>query len=366
MIVIGVDTHKRQHTLVALDARTGAPRGQLTIPATDDGTLDALRFAATLDEERVWAVEDCRHVSGRLERGLVAHGDRVVRVAPVLTDSSRRAVRQAGKSDPIDATAIARAALREGLDTLPVAFLDEQAHEIRVLTDYRDQLIGERIRLVNRLRWHLVQIAPELEAQVRPGGMIGPAIRAKVARGIARLPRSPQARVAREIMKRINAIYREEGELLAELKALIEDHCPQLLEQHGCGTVTAAIIIGHTAGAKRFPSDACFARHAGVAPIPASSGNTQRHRLHRGGDRQLNRAIHIIALSRARTDPVTQAYLQRKHAEGKSKLEAIRCLKRHVARNIWRIVYATTLPDIPTQPQNTVAVGAPAVMPCTG
>jgi transposase len=201
MIVIGVDTHKRQHTLVALDARTGAPRGQLTIPATDDGTLDALRFAATLDEERVWAVEDCRHVSGRLERGLVAHGDRVVRVAPVLIDSSRRAVRQAGKSDPIDATAIARAALREGLDTLPVAFLDEQAHEIRVLTDYRDQLIGERIRLVNRLRWHLVQIAPELEAQVRPGGMIGPQVRAKVARGIARLPRSPQARVAREIMK---------------------------------------------------------------------------------------------------------------------------------------------------------------------
>jgi transposase len=344
MIVIGVDTHKRQHTLVALDARTGAPRGQLTIPATDDGTLDALRFAATLDEERVWAVEDCRHVSGRLERGLVAHGDRVVRVAPVLTDSSRRAVRQAGKSDPIDATAIARAALREGLDTLPVAFLDEQAHEIRVLTDYRDQLIGERIRLVNRLRWHLVQIAPELEAQVRPGGMIGPAIRAKVARGIARLPRSPQARVAREIMKRINAIYREEGELLAELKALIEDHCPQLLEQHGCGTVTAAIIIGHTAGAKRFPSDACFARHAGVAPIPASSGNTQRHRLHRGGDRQLNRAIHIIALCRAHHDPRTRAYLNRKAAEGKTKREALRCLKRHLARRIWNLML-TTPPD---------------------
>jgi len=166
-------------------------------------------------------------------------------------------------------------------------------------------------------------------------------------------------------MKRINAIYREETGLLAEIKALIEDHCPALLDQPGCRTVTAAIIIAHTAGAKRFPTDACFARHAGVAPIPASSGNTQRHRLHRGGDRQLNRAIHIIAFSRARTDPVTQAHLKRKHAEGKSKLEAIRCLKRHVARHIWRVLYTATPPDTPARPTNTVAVGAPAIMPCT-
>jgi transposase len=159
MIVFGVDMHKRSHTLVALEAATGAARGQLTIPASDDGTLDALRFASELDEQRVWAVEDCRHVSGRLERRLVASGDPVVRVAPGLTESSRRATRQPGKSDPIDATAIARAALREGIDTLPVAFLDEQAHEVRVLSDYRRQLVDERVRLINRLRWHLVQIA---------------------------------------------------------------------------------------------------------------------------------------------------------------------------------------------------------------
>jgi transposase len=341
MIVIGVDTHKRSHTLVALDAATSATRGQLTIPASDVGTLEALRFAGELDNERVWAVEDCRHVSGRLERGLVASGDRVIRVAPGLTETSRRTVREPGKSDPIDATAIARAALREGIDSLPVAFLDEQAHEIRVLNDYRDQLVNERVRLASRLRWHLVQIAPELEAQIRPAGLIGPQIRAKVTRGLTRLPRTPQARVARAIHKRICDIYREEGELFAELKALIETHCPALLDEHGCGTVTAAIIIGHTAGAQRFPTDACFARHAGTAPIPASSGNTQRHRLHRGGDRQLNRALHIIALSRARTDPATRAYLDRRHTEGKTKREAIRCLKRHLARRIWRLLYTT-------------------------
>jgi transposase len=367
MIVIGVDTHKRSHTLVALDATTGATRGQLTIPASDEGMLDALRLAGELDVERVWAVEDCRHVSGRLERGLVASGDRVIRVAPGLTETSRRSVREPGKSDPIDATAIARAALREGIDTLPVAFLDEQAHEIRVLNDYRDQLVNERVRLASRLRWHLVQIAPELEAQVRPQGLIGPQIRAKVARGLARLPRSPQVRVARAILKRMNEIYREEGELLAEVKTLVEAHCPQLLAEHGCGTVTAAIIIGHTAGAQRFATDACFARHSGTAPIPASSGNTQRHRLHRGGDRQLNRALHIIALSRARTDPTTRAYLDRRHSEGKTKREAIRCLKRHLARRIWRLLYTTaaTPPAPPPRPTNTLTVSAPALMPCT-
>lgn len=347
MIVIGVDTHKRSHTLVALDAATGGVRGQLTIAATDDGTLEALRFAGELDEERVWAVEDCRHVSGRLERGLLASGDRVVRVAPGLTETSRRAVREPGKSDPIDATAIARAALREGIDTLPVAFLDEQAHEIRILTDYRDQLVHERVRHINRLRWHLVQIAPQLEAQIRPAGLEGPRIRARLARQLGQLSRSPQLRVAKATLKRICEICQEEQALLAELKTLIEAHCPQLLDERGCGPVTAAIIIGHTAGAKRFPTDACFARHAGTAPIPASSGNTQRHRLHRGGDRQLNRALHIIALSRARTDPTTRAYLDRRHAEGKTKREAIRCLKRHLARRVWRLLYTTTTAPVP-------------------
>jgi transposase len=117
--------------------------------------------------------------------------------------------------------------------------------------------------------------------------------------------------------------------LFAELTELIKTHAPQLLEQRSIGTVTAAVIIGRTAGAQRFRSEACFARHAGTAPIPANSGKTVRYRLHRGGDRQLNRAIHIIALGRVARDPGTRAYITRKQSEGKTKLEAIRCLKRH-------------------------------------
>jgi transposase len=367
MIVIGVDAHKRTHTLVALDAGTGASQGETTVQATDDGTLNALRFAASVDQDRVWAVEDCRHVTARLERALLGAGERVIRVPPSLTGESRKATRTAGKSDPIDARAVALAAIREGIEQLPVAFLDEQAHEIRVLCDYRDQLMHERVRLINRLRWHLVRIAPHLEAQLGPEALKGPRIRARLARQLGQLPASTELRVAKAQLRRINEITKEQKDLFAELTTLIQAHAPQLLEQQSIGTVTAAVIIGRTAGAQRFRSEACFARHCGTAPIPASSGNTTRHRLHRGGDRQLNRAIHIIALGRMAWDPETRAYIQRRVSEGKTKREALRCLKRHIARQIWHLLYSLppTAPALPQPPRNRVTVSAPGLMPCT-
>jgi len=339
MIVIGADTHKRNHTLVALDGVTGAVRGELQIAASDQGALAALRFASGLDQERVWAIEDCRHVSARLEAALLAAGERVIRVPAGMTDQARKFSRVAGKSDPIDARAVALVAVRDGVESFPQAFCDEDAMEIRLLCDYRDQLVAERTRMICRLRWHLVTLAPDLEAGLAQASLKGPRVCARLTRQLARLPRSPRLRIAKRLLKRITEIGHEERELLAELERLIDAHAPQLAAQPGCGTVTAAIIIGHTAGAQRFPTDGHFARHTGTAPIPASSGNTQRHRLHRGGDRQLNRAIHIIALSRARTDPATRAYLHRKHTEGKTKLEAIRCLKRHLARRIYHQLY---------------------------
>lgn len=356
MIVIGADTHKRNHTVVAIDGQTGVLRGQRQIAASDAGSLEALRFAAGIgDAERVWAIEDCRHVSARLEAALIAAGERVIRVPAAVTGQARKASRQAGKSDPIDARAVALAVVRDGIESFPVAFTDQHAMEIRVLSDYRDQIICERTRMINRLRWHLVTIAPDLEAQLGPTSLRGPQICARLTRQLARLTPTPQLRVARLLLRRISEIVREERELFAELTGLIDAHCPQLLAQHGCGPVAAAIIIGHTAGAQRFPTDGHFARHAGTAPVPASSGKVQRHRLHRGGDRQLNRAIHIIALSRAKTDPETRIYLDRKQAEGKTKLEAIRCLKRHLARRIWHLLYTAELagPSVTTNLANT-------------
>jgi transposase len=208
MIVIGADVHKSTHALAAIDAGTGQLLAERAIQAREQGHLEALRWAHELDEEIVWAIEDCRDLSHHLEAKI----------------PSRK-------------------------------------------LDYPGQLQ----RITRRLR-----AVPQ------------------TARG----PRRPRAGQA-----------------------------------HRC-----VILIGQTAGAERFASDAHFARMAGVAPIPASSGRRDRHRLHRGGNRQLNRALHIIAITRGRIDPTTRAYLARKEAEGKTRIEAMRCLKRHLARRYHRLL----------------------------
>jgi transposase len=168
--------------------------------------------------------------------------------------------------------------------------------EIRLLADHRSNLIAERTRAQNRLRWHLLDLCPELEAEL-PAGSLDRAVRLRaIAKSLQGID-SVRARVARELLERVSALALEAKRLEGEIAELIKAHRPALLEETGCGPLSAAILIGHTAGAERFASDAQFARMAGVAPIPASSGKTQRHRLHRGGDRQLNHALHVIALT---------------------------------------------------------------------
>jgi transposase len=162
MIVIGADPHKRSHTAAAVDSATGVLRSSETVAARDAGHAALLDWARGLDGERVWAIEDCRHVSGGLERFLVERGERVVRVPPKLMAGARRGGRERGKSDSIDAAAVARAALREGIETLPAAFLDEDALAIKLLLDHREDLVAESTRAQNRLRWHLHDIDPEL------------------------------------------------------------------------------------------------------------------------------------------------------------------------------------------------------------
>lgn len=364
MIVIGVDVHKRTHTLAAIDGITGRELAGREVKATDAGHVLALRFAAGLGDEVVWAVEDCRHVSRRFEEALLAAGEHVIRVPPAMTGQARKGQRQPGKSDPIDALAVARTVLREGVERFQVAFLDERAMEIRALHDHREQLLAERTRMINRLRFALVVLDPVLEASLPPRTLQFKGPQATIRRRLAKLPRTAQQRVASRELAHVVALTTEINALHAELDRLTAQHSPALRAQAGCGPVCAAILIGHTAGARRFQTDAQFARQAGAAPIPASSGNTTRHRLHRGGDRQLNRALHTIALSRARNDPETRAYLDRKCAEGKTNREAFRCLKRHLARRFWKIMFATAPPTQATN--NSVTVSAPALMPCTG
>jgi transposase len=368
MIVIGADTHKRTHALAAVDAGTGRQRGHRQIKADESGHLAAVRWARGLDEERVWAIEDCRHVSRRLEQALVAAGERVVRVAPHRMGASRRGEREPGKSDEIDALAVARAVVKDGVERFPAAYLDERAMEIRLLSDHRKDLVAERTRVQNRLRWHLLELCPGLERSLGRGALEQARQLDRIDRRLRRLTVSARVRVAREQVAQLRRLTRQADALERELLALVKEHRPRLLAETGCGALTAAILIGRTAGAERFQSDAGFARQAGVAPIPCSSGQRDRHRLDRGGDRQLNHALHIIAITGARYDPATKDYLARKQAEGKTKKGALRCLKRHLARRFHPLL----CPPAHARPQQhdttgtgTTTVGAaPMPMPC--
>jgi transposase len=342
MIVLGADTHKRSHTIAAVSAATGELVGERTVQVGVKGFAALVVWARGLGSERVWALEDCRHVSGSFERFLIERGERVLRVTTKLMADSRRRARGRGKSDSIDAIAVARAALREGLDALPAAQLEGPELDLRLLVDHRERLVRQRVALNNTLQWHLHDIWPELRL---PGSSLfygnwGP----RVARRLARAEQTMRVRIARDELRRIRELSQAIKALEAELAQLVAQIAPQLLCEPGFGPLTAAKLVGEIAGAQRFSTDAKLARAAGVAPIPVNSGKTNRHRLDRGGNRQINATIHRIAVTRLRCHAETQDYIARKRAEGKSTKEAIRCLKRHLARRLWHLLQPPT-PD---------------------
>ena len=255
------------------------------------------------------------------------------------------------KSDQIDAVSVARAVVKDGVERFAAAYLDDRAMEIRLLSDHRQDLVAERTRAQNRLRWHLVALCPELERSLKRGSLEQTRSLDRIDRRLRRTPASARVRVAREVVAQVRGLTRQVKTLEEELLVMVAAYRPQLLIEMGCGTLTAAILIGRTAGAERYRTEASFARQAGAAPIPASSGQRDQLRLDRGGDRQLNRALHTIAITRASHDAATKTYLARKQAEGKTKKGALRCLKRHLAR---RFHHLLSQPPQPADHQATI------------
>jgi transposase len=356
MIVLGADTHKRSHTIAAVDGVTGRVVADRTVVVVRRAFADLLGWARSLEGERVWAIEDCRHVSGALERFLLARGERIVRVAPRLMAGMRRSARERGKSDAIDAVAVARAALREGLDTLPLAQLAGRELDVRLLVDHRERLVAQRTALINDLRWGLHDLWPDFVIPER--ALIGRGWQQRVAGRLRRAEPSIRVQIARDELRRVRELTAAIQALESQLAPLVAALAPRLLAEPGCGVLIAAKLIGEIAGAQRFASDAKLARTAAVAPIPASSGNHTRHRLDRSGNRQLNCALHRLAICKARLDPETAAYLARKQAEGKTRREALRCLKRHLTRRVWHLLQPPPNPAAP-QARITIACTTP-------
>src|SRR3990170_2504079 len=320
MVILGVDSHKRTHTVVAVDAN-GRKLAEKTVAATPPGHLELVRWAGRFAERR-WAIEDCRHLSRRLSTDLLRAGEAVVRVPPKLMAGARRSSREPGKSDPIDALAVARAALREDL---PVATLDGPDREVRLLVDHRDDLVAERTRAQNRLRWHLHELDPGNEPAARSLDRV--VVLAGLERDLAAAP-GTVGRIARELVGRIRGLTTSINELEREIGRLAAELSPSLLAYEGCGGLTAAKLVGETAGVGRFRSTAAFARHNGTAPLPVWSGNTVRHRLSRSGNRQLNVAIHRIAITQMQREGPSRTYIEHRRAMGDTKTEAIRALRR--------------------------------------
>jgi transposase len=353
VLFIGADVHKKSHTLVAVDP-AGKQVGQLRVPATGSGHERAYRWARKFkDRDRVWGVEDCRHLTGRLERDLLAHGEHVVRVKPKLMAAQRAAARTYGKSDPIDALSVARAMARE--PDLPVARPSGEERQVRLLLARREDLVAERTRAVNRLRWHLHELDPELDP--KPRALNGPGARRRVRDFLAG-QEGIVAEIAGMELDDIDRYCQQVTDLERRIRYWVAELVPELLEIPGCAELTAAKILGETAGIDRFASPEKYAMFSGCAPIPAWSGRTEgRVRLNRGGNRQLNCAIHRIAVTQIRLEGPGQDYYQRLRTTGKGKMEALRCLKTAIARTLWRVQTRTRADTgagtAPTMPETT-------------
>ena len=331
MVVLGVDPHKKTYTVVAAD-ESGRQIATITVKTTAAGHLKLFTWAATRFGEHRWALEDGRHVCGRLLRDLVAAGEHVTCVPTKLMASARAGARTRGKSDPIDALAVARAALRE--PDLPTAHLDQDALDLRLLVDHREHLVAERTRCISRLRWDLVDLDPALE----PAGkkLTTQKVLHHLIEQLNTLPASVRRDLAVERAQRILADTVRINALERDLAAKVTPLAPTLLALHGVAALTAAKLMGEIAGIKRFATPAKLANHAGTACIPVWSGNRERHRLNRGANRQLNCAVHRIAITQVRYYPPAQELFARRRASHDTKAGAYRVVKRHLIDVIYR------------------------------
>lgn len=334
-VVIGVDTHVDTHSAAAVAAGTGAVLGEITVPASPVGYRSLVEFADRHSALRAWAVEG----TGGHGAGLARHLARAVELVVELDRPQRPARRHGAKSDPLDAVRAAREALSRPRLGTPRAGGDRQALSV-LLATRRSAL--DAATVAQRQLFSLVIAAPEpLRARFR--GRSLPVMVATAARMRANptwdRETATTASVLRELARRARRLAAEAAEHEQAIRAIVRSWRPELLDQPGVGPIVAATVLCAWSHPGRIHTEAAFAKLAGVAPIPANSGQvTTRYRLNRYGDRQLNRALHTVVLCRLQRHPATRAYAQRRTAEGKTPREIKRCLKRYVARDLYRLL----------------------------
>jgi transposase len=338
--VIGVDPHRDTHALAVVDVRSGGVVFEATAVADGEGYASVLRLADQhAPGRRAFAVEGTGSFGAGLTRFLAGRGERVLEVGRLRRERS-----SGGKSDALDAVRAARSVLGQTRPAQPRAGGEREA--LRALSAAREGAVTARRAGLCQLRGLLVSAPEPLRAELRS------LTRAQLLRRLAAVRpegrQDPELRgtllALRALARRVTALTVEERELAREIETLTRKLAPQLLEQPGVGPLAAAQVLISWSHRGRITSEAAFARLAGCAPIPASSGQTVRYRLDRGGDRRLNRALHMILVTRRRAHPPTIAYIERRIQEGKSRREATRCLKRYLARNLYRLLENPPMP----------------------
>jgi transposase len=332
--VIGVDPHRDSHTLAVVEVVTGVAVFEATVAASSDGYADALTLVKQHAQgRRAFAVEGTGSFGRGLTRFLDGRGERVLEVGRL-----RQERRTGGKTDALDAIRAARSVLAVERPSTPRAGGQRQA--LQALVAAREGAVDAKRAALCQLRDLLITTPEPLRSELRP------LTRARLLQRLAAT--RPGGRhdselrgsllALRSIARRVLQLTVEERELAREIGALTRALAPQLLDQPGLGPHAAAQLVLSWSHRGRIHSEAAFARLAGAAPIPASSGQTIRYRLDRSGDRRLNRALHMILVTRKRTHPPTIAYIERRLTEGKTRREANRCLNRYLARNLYRLL----------------------------
>jgi len=338
--VIGVDSHRDEHALALVACPTGACLAEAVISANGRGYAAALALALErAPGRRAWAIEGTGSYGKGLARHLAQQGERVLEV-----ERPRRAGgRGRAKTDRLDALRAARALIAEERPALPRAA--GRRESLRVLLRVRTSAVSARKVALNQLRALLVTCPEPLRAELRS------LTRARLLRCCRELAPEREhdpklagtLRALRVLAARIESLSAETRELERELRVQAEQIASALLDERGIGPIGAAQALVSWSHKGRFRSEAAFARLAGAPPIPASAGQRVRHRLDRGGDRKLNGVLHQIVITRRKHDPRTIAYIERRRSEGKSEREAIRSLKRYVARHLFRLLEATAV-----------------------
>jgi len=332
--VLGVDTHRDEHVVAVLAAPAGAVVAGKAARANARGYRELLRLAEQYAVgRRAWAIEGSGSYGAGLARYLAECGETVLEVS--RTPRAERRLR--GKDDALDAARTARAAL--AAETLAQPRAGERREALRLLLIARRSAVDVRREALTQLRAVIVTAPERLRQELRglpTGNLLDRCSRLRRTDSTA--DEVATRLVLRSLARRVQAATLEADELERELLTHVRALAPALLDEPGVGPIVAAHLIVAWSHPGRLRSEACFARLAGVAPTPASSGQTQRHRLSRGGDRQLNRALHTIALHRRQHDPRTKDYIAKRIAEGKSRRDATRLLKRYLARHLYRLL----------------------------